>query len=134
MLKRGNYPNAIDLDSADYDVVKSKGDWTSGDPFTLTGIGAHLYGRGVIDNKGELSHSNTRIRFAHVTCPLGPIIAVAVAAADLLERDELDLDVVLLLEGEEEVVRNTTIAVHGLAHSVWNAGQCRLPRSSGQTF
>jgi hypothetical protein len=36
--------------------------------------------------------------------PAGPIIAVAVAVADLLERDELDLDVVLLLEGEEEVV------------------------------
>lgn len=37
----------------DYDVVNSKGDWTSADPFTLTGIGAHLYGRGVIDNKGR---------------------------------------------------------------------------------
>lgn len=51
---------------------------------------------------------------AHKTDVVGPIIAVAVAAADLLERDELDLDVVLLLEGEEEVVRITVMPVHGL--------------------
>lgn len=51
----GDCPKATDPLSLDYDVVNSKGDWTSGDPFTLTGIGAHLYGRGVIDNKGEYS-------------------------------------------------------------------------------
>lgn len=44
-----------------------------------------LYGRGVIDNKG-------------------PILAVATAAADLLEAGQLDIDLLMLLEGEEETV------------------------------
>lgn len=39
---------------ADYDVVSEQGSWTSGDPFTLTGIDGCLYGRGVIDNKGKI--------------------------------------------------------------------------------
>lgn len=44
---------------------------------------SYLYGRGVSDNKG-------------------PILAVACAAAALRDRRELDVDVVLLIEGEEE--------------------------------
>ena len=43
----------------------------------------YLYGRGVSDNKG-------------------PVLAVACAAAALQERRELDVDVVMLIEGEEE--------------------------------
>ena len=37
----------------DYDVVSDQGTWASGDPFKLTGMNGKLYGRGVIDNKGE---------------------------------------------------------------------------------
>ena len=53
------------------------------DPFTLTGRNGYLYGRGATDNKG-------------------PILAVACAAADLLARRALGVDLVLLIEGEEE--------------------------------
>lgn len=56
--------------------------WDS-DPFTLTGRNGYLYGRGVTDDKG-------------------PIIAIACAAAELLARKALDLDLVFLIEGEEE--------------------------------
>ncbi|KAF9534498.1 Zn-dependent exopeptidase [Crepidotus variabilis] len=60
----------------------SSGGWTS-DAFTLTGRNGYLYGRGATDNKG-------------------PIIAVACAAADLLSRRALEVDLVFLVEGEEE--------------------------------
>lgn len=53
------------------------------DPFTLTARNGYLYGRGVTDNKG-------------------PVMAVACAAAELLGRRALDLDLVFLIEGEEE--------------------------------
>jgi hypothetical protein len=43
----------------------------------------YLYGRGVSDNKG-------------------PILATACAAANLRQQRELDVDVVMLIEGEEE--------------------------------
>lgn len=43
----------------------------------------YLYGRGVSDNKG-------------------PILAVACAAATLQQKRELDVDLVMLIEGEEE--------------------------------
>lgn len=43
----------------------------------------YLYGRGVSDNKG-------------------PILAVACAAASVSQRRELDVDLVMLIEGEEE--------------------------------
>lgn len=56
--------------------------WTS-DPFALSGRNGYLYGRGATDNKG-------------------PITAVACAAANLLARRALELDLVLLIEGEEE--------------------------------
>ncbi|KAK0539644.1 hypothetical protein OC835_001043 [Tilletia horrida] len=54
------------------------------DPWNLTGRDGYLYGRGASDNKG-------------------PILAVACAAAELLARRELEMDVVMLIEGEEEV-------------------------------
>jgi len=57
--------------------------WNS-DPFTLTGRNGYLYGRGVADDKG-------------------PILAIACAAADLLARRMLGVDLVLLIEGEEEI-------------------------------
>ncbi|KZT64245.1 Zn-dependent exopeptidase [Daedalea quercina L-15889] len=66
-----------------YDVIAA---WPRGwysDPFTLTGRDGYLYGRGATDNKG-------------------PVMAVACAAADLLGRRALDLDLVMLIEGEEE--------------------------------
>lgn len=56
--------------------------WHS-DPFVLTGRNGSLYGRGATDNKG-------------------PIMAVACAAAALLRRRSLAVDLVLLIEGEEE--------------------------------
>lgn len=57
-------------------------DWTS-EPFELAGKNGYLYGRGVSDNKG-------------------PIMAVACAAASLRESRKLDIDIVLIIEGEEE--------------------------------
>lgn len=67
-----------------YDVVPaSVPDTWSSDPFTLTGRDGWLYGRGVTDNKG-------------------PIMAVAGAASELRGKGQLDVDVVLLIEGEEE--------------------------------
>jgi di- and tripeptidase len=67
-----------------YDVIAApaKG-WTS-DPFTLTGRNGYLYGRGATDNKG-------------------PIMAVASAAAGLIQQRSLDVDLVILIEGLEEV-------------------------------
>lgn len=67
-----------------YDVISAPADgWTS-PPFSLTGRNGYIYGRGVTDNKG-------------------PIIAVACAAADLLSRRALEVDLVFLIEGEEEI-------------------------------
>lgn len=57
-------------------------DWAS-DPFTLSGRNGYLYGRGVTDDKG-------------------PIMAVASAAAELLGRRALGVDLVFLIEGEAE--------------------------------
>lgn len=54
---------------------------------------SYIYGRGVSDNKG-------------------PILAVACAAAALRQRRELDVDVVMLVEGEEEA------GSRGFAHAV----------------
>ncbi|PCH40332.1 glutathione degradosome [Wolfiporia cocos MD-104 SS10] len=66
-----------------YDVIAASGRGWSSDPFTLTGRNGYLYGRGATDNKG-------------------PIMAIACAAAELLSRRALDVDLVLLIEGEEE--------------------------------
>ncbi|KIL67904.1 hypothetical protein M378DRAFT_191433 [Amanita muscaria Koide BX008] len=66
-----------------YDVIiASKEGWES-DPYKLTGRNGYLYGRGVTDDKG-------------------PVMAVAFAAAELLSRKALELDLVFLIEGEEE--------------------------------
>ncbi|KIO31561.1 hypothetical protein M407DRAFT_19497 [Tulasnella calospora MUT 4182] len=67
-----------------YDVIAAgpPSSWQH-DPFTLTGLNGYLYGRGVTDNKG-------------------PVLAVACAASEMLARRSLDIDLVLLIEGEEE--------------------------------
>jgi di- and tripeptidase len=67
-----------------YDVISAPSEGWDTDPFTLTGMNGYLYGRGVSDDKG-------------------PILAVACAAAELLVQRALGLDLVLLIEGEEEV-------------------------------
>ncbi|KXN88158.1 putative di- and tripeptidase DUG2 [Leucoagaricus sp. SymC.cos] len=67
-----------------YDVIPAPPEGWNSDPFTLTGKNGYLYGRGVTDDKG-------------------PILAIACAAADLLARRALGVDLVFLVEGEEEV-------------------------------
>lgn len=67
-----------------YDVIPAPLEGWNSDPFTLTGRNGYLYGRGVADDKG-------------------PILAIACAAADLLARRMLGVDLVLLIEGEEEI-------------------------------
>lgn len=76
MLNGGSYSH--------YDVVNAGAPhaWDH-DPFQLTGFNGYLYGRGVSDNKG-------------------PVLAVACAASEMLARRSLDIDLVLLIEGEEE--------------------------------
>jgi di- and tripeptidase len=68
-----------------YDVVPAdSAEWKS-DPWTLTAVDEHYYGRGTTDNKG-------------------PIIAVILAIKTLLEdsKDGLGVNIVLVLEGEGE--------------------------------
>ncbi|KAF8746635.1 Zn-dependent exopeptidase, partial [Rhizoctonia solani] len=66
-----------------YDVISAPPlGWVS-DPFKLSGHNGALYGRGVSDDKG-------------------PTLAVAFAVSSLLSRRMLDVDVVMLVEGEEE--------------------------------
>lgn len=68
-----------------YDVIPAEnehGKWKH-DPFTLTGEGGYLYGRGVSDNKG-------------------PIMAAIYAAHELANEQSLDADIIFLIEGEEE--------------------------------
>jgi hypothetical protein len=65
-----------------YDVVDAHSAGWNSDPFTLTGLDGYLYGRGVSDNKG-------------------PILAVAFAAAELLQQRSLEIELVFLIEGEE---------------------------------
>lgn len=57
--------------------------WRTASPWTLTGQDGYLYGRGVSDDKG-------------------PILAVASAIQRLHSRRNLEVDVVMLIEGEEE--------------------------------
>lgn len=66
-----------------YDVISAPLEGWSSDPFSLSGRNGYFYGRGVTDNKG-------------------PILATACAAAELLGRRQLGLDLVFLIEGEEE--------------------------------
>ncbi|KAF1970049.1 glutathione degradosome [Bimuria novae-zelandiae CBS 107.79] len=68
-----------------YDVIAAEneqGKWKH-DPFTLTGEGGYLYGRGISDNKG-------------------PIIAAIYAAHELANEQNLESDIIFLIEGEEE--------------------------------
>ncbi|CAE7211194.1 hypothetical protein PTT_14905 [Pyrenophora teres f. teres 0-1] len=68
-----------------YDVIAAENEhrkWKH-DPFTLTGEGGYLYGRGASDNKG-------------------PIMAAIYAAHELANEQSLDSDIVFLIEGEEE--------------------------------
>jgi len=77
-----------------YDIVTAatgSTKWTD-DAFTLSGRDGFYYGRGVSDNKG-------------------PILAAMFAAADLL-RQQKDVSVTFLLEGEEEC------GSHGFAQAV----------------
>lgn len=73
-----------------YDVMPAEAeDWKLGpggsDPWTLTAVDGHYYGRGATDNKG-------------------PILAMVFAIKSLLEdnKDGLAVNVVLVLEGEGE--------------------------------
>ncbi|WRT68195.1 uncharacterized protein IL334_005170 [Kwoniella shivajii] len=66
-----------------YDVQPADEDQWETNPWELSGRNGYLYGRGVTDNKG-------------------PILAVACAAASLRQRRELDVDLVMIIEGEEE--------------------------------
>ncbi|KAI0754689.1 Zn-dependent exopeptidase [Daedaleopsis nitida] len=66
-----------------YDVISARREGWLSEPFNLTGRNGYLYGRGATDNKG-------------------PIMAVACAAADMLEQRALGADLVMLIEGEEE--------------------------------
>ncbi|KAK0476079.1 hypothetical protein IW261DRAFT_1491846 [Armillaria novae-zelandiae] len=66
-----------------YDVMAAPPEGWYSDPFVLTGRNGSLYGRGATDDKG-------------------PIMAVACAAAALLRRRSLAVDLVFLIEGEEE--------------------------------
>lgn len=66
-----------------YDVIPAPPEGWHSAPFTLTGRNGYLHGRGVTDDKG-------------------PIIAVACAAAELLSRRALEVDLIFLIEGEEE--------------------------------
>ncbi|KAF4578670.1 hypothetical protein EYR36_000477 [Pleurotus pulmonarius] len=66
-----------------YDVISAPPHGWNSDPWTLSGRNGYLYGRGVTDDKG-------------------PIMAVACAAAELLSKRSLGVDLVFLIEGEEE--------------------------------
>lgn len=81
---QGEQPKPRILFYGHYDVVSAPKDGWNSDPFTVLGRNGYLYGRGVTDNKG-------------------PIIAIACAAAELLRRRALGVDLVFLIEGEEEV-------------------------------
>ncbi|KAF2732478.1 glutathione degradosome [Polyplosphaeria fusca] len=68
-----------------YDVIPAENEqrgWRY-DPFTLTGEGGYLYGRGISDNKG-------------------PIMAAIYAAHELANEQSLSSDIIFLIEGEEE--------------------------------
>ncbi|WFD44901.1 hypothetical protein MPSI1_003575 [Malassezia psittaci] len=65
-----------------YDCIPASGEWDSY-PWTLRGHNGYLYARGVSDNKG-------------------PVLAVACAASELVQTKQLDVDIVMLVEGEQE--------------------------------
>ena len=68
-----------------YDVVaapEGPSKWSC-NPFQMDGRNGYLYGRGVSDNKG-------------------PVLAAIYAVADLIKAQQLEIDVIFLIEGEEE--------------------------------
>ncbi|PPR07112.1 hypothetical protein CVT24_010948 [Panaeolus cyanescens] len=79
----GDKPKPRILFYGHYDVITAPPDGWDSDPFQLSGRNGYLYGRGVTDDKG-------------------PIIAIACAAANLLTRRALDVDLIFLIEGEAE--------------------------------
>ncbi|KIM66941.1 hypothetical protein SCLCIDRAFT_109662 [Scleroderma citrinum Foug A] len=81
---QGKHPKPRILFYGHYDVISAPTDGWSSDPFKIDGRNGYLYGRGVSDDKG-------------------PIIVVACAAAELLRRRALGVDLIFLIEGEEEV-------------------------------
>lgn len=83
MLSSSFTLHGVCTSSRHYDIIAASTIGWESDPFKLTGHNGYLYGRGATDNKG-------------------PIMAVAFAAAELLSRKALGLDLVLLIEGEEE--------------------------------
>ncbi|KZV68817.1 Zn-dependent exopeptidase [Peniophora sp. CONT] len=66
-----------------YDVISAPPENWDSPPFTLTARNGSMYGRGVSDDKG-------------------PVLAMACAAAELLQSRRLNVDVLFLIEGEEE--------------------------------
>ncbi|KAJ3979379.1 WD40-repeat-containing domain protein [Lentinula detonsa] len=80
-----------------YDVIPAPPEEWNSDPFTLDGRNGYLYGRGVTDYKG-------------------PIIAIAFAAAELLYRRSLAVDVVFLVEGQEECGSINFSSAHQIGH------------------
>ncbi|KAG1743250.1 glutathione degradosome [Suillus paluster] len=80
---QGEHPKPRILFYGHYDVISAPPEGWGTDPFTVSGRNGYLYGRGVTDDKG-------------------PIMAVACAAAELLQDRALGVDLVFLIEGEEE--------------------------------
>ena len=78
------HPRSRILFYGHYDVMSAPSEGWDTNPFILTGRNGYLYGRGATDDKG-------------------PIIVAACAASELLKRREMDCDLVMLIEGEEEV-------------------------------
>jgi di- and tripeptidase len=66
-----------------YDVIPVDESQWNYHPFKVTGANGYLYGRGVTDNKG-------------------PILATIFAIAELYQAKDLDVDITLVIEGEEE--------------------------------
>lgn len=68
-----------------YDVIAAdkKTDQWNTEPFDMAALDGYLYGRGISDNKG-------------------PVLAAIFAVAELVQRSELENDVVFVIEGEEE--------------------------------
>ncbi|KAG1749335.1 hypothetical protein EDB19DRAFT_1682039 [Suillus lakei] len=80
---QGKHPKPRILFYGHYDVISAPPEGWDTDPFVVSGRNGYLYGRGVTDDKG-------------------PIMAVACAAAELLQTRALGVDLVFLIEGEEE--------------------------------
>lgn len=99
-----------------YDVIAADTEeekWINGiNPFEMVGLNGWVYGRGVSDNKVShirrrfLSRGSFRVRrFSDDVVfgnPQGPLLAIAAAASELRAAGQLDVDVVMIIEGEEE--------------------------------